>query len=350
MDFAFSEEQDALRDAARQWLADRLPLDRVAALADSDAGWDPSSWGVLSELGWLDDELGPLEHAVLLEETGRALYPGPLFSTVALARPAGYRGEGPATLAYAEYGAPARLAAGATVGCLAEPAGVGWRLHGRKSFVPDVAAATSVVVVATAAHGLGLWEVDLAGAAAAVVPLSTTDRTRRLGDLLLDATPARLLVPPGEAPAVLAEVRREARAALACEAVGVAARCLDIAAGHARDRQQFGRPIGSYQAVSHRVADVYVALSLARSLAYWASWCVAERDPAVDAACAAAKAAASEAAVLAAEGAIQVLGGLGFTWESPVHRLYKRAQWIAAFDGAPTTQRAQIADALLGAT
>lgn len=347
MDFTFSEEQDALRDAAREWLADRLPLDRVAALADSDAGWDASSWDSVRGLGWLDDELGPLEHAVLLEETGRALYPGPLFSTIALARPAGYRGDAPATLAYAEYGGPATLAA-SSAACTAEPVGDGWRLDGRKSFVPDLAAASSVVVVASAADGLGLWQVDLAGAAAAVLPRSTTDRTRRLGDLLLDATPARLLARPGEAVSVLAEVRRVARAALACEAVGIAARCLDIAADHARTREQFGRPIGSYQAVSHRVADAYIALSLARSLAYWASWCVAERDPLVDSAGAAAKAAASEAAVLAAEGAIQVLGGLGFTWESPVHRLYKRAQWIAGFDGPPAAQRAQIADALLG--
>src|SRR3954464_7922584 len=128
MYFAFSEEQELLRAAARDYLGDRYPTDRVVELVESDAGWDPQSWTELTEMGWLDDELGVLEHAVLAEETGRALFPGPLFSTLALARPAGYDGAQPGTLAH--FPDPTVTAKGDT-------------LSGSKSFVPDLAASAS---------------------------------------------------------------------------------------------------------------------------------------------------------------------------------------------------------------
>jgi alkylation response protein AidB-like acyl-CoA dehydrogenase len=128
----------------------------------------------------------------------------------------------------------------------------------------------------------------------------------------------------------------------------VARRALEISTAHAIDRIQFERPIGSYQGVSHRVANSYLATELARSLAYWAAWCVAEQDEQAAAACAAAKSSAAEAAVLCCEGAIQVLGGSGFTWEQPLHRFYKRARWLDAFDGHGSTQRAELAEMLLG--
>ncbi|MGH3329642.1 MAG: acyl-CoA dehydrogenase family protein, partial [Streptomycetales bacterium] len=116
---------------------------------------------------------------------------------------------------------------------------------------------------------------------------------------------------------------------------------------HARNREQFGRPIGVHQAVSHRLADVYIALEEARSLAYWAAWCVTEGDQAGERASLAAKAHAGEAAVLACESAIQVHGGIGMTWEHVLHRYYKRARWIAAFEGSAREQRREIAAALL---
>lgn len=347
MDFAFSAEQDALRTTARRYLTDRLPLSRVAELADSDAGWDVASWPELTALGWLDEELGPVDHAVVFEEAGYSLYPGPLFASLALARPAGYRGAEPATLAFADPGRPATLAGTAETTCRAERYGEGWRLTGRKTFVPDLLGAAHAVVLAAAEEGPGCWLVDLRAGGATLRPLSTRDRTRRLGELILSGTPATPVVPAAETARVFADVRRAARAALACEAVGVAQRCLDLALDHARNRQQFGRPIGSYQAIAHRLADVYTSVALARSLAYWASWCVAERDAAADSAAAAAGAAASDAAVLAAEAAVQTFGGAGFTWDSPLHRFYRRAQWIAAFDGGPRNQRAGIAAMLL---
>jgi alkylation response protein AidB-like acyl-CoA dehydrogenase len=137
------------------------------------------------------------------------------------------------------------------------------------------------------------------------------------------------------------------RAAMAAEAVGVAQRALDLGIEHAKTRVQFGKPIGTYQAVSHRLADTYTDVELARSLADWAAWCVAEEDGQAPLAAAAAKAFATEAAVAACERSIQAHGGIGFTWEHPLHRFYKRAQWLEGFGTRPTELRLEVADALL---
>ena len=137
--------------------------------------------------------------------------------------------------------------------------------------------------------------------------------------------------------------RTRAFAALAAEAVGIAQKALELAIEHAKTREQFGKPIGVYQAVSHPIVDTYVETELARSLAYWAAWCVAEGDDDAEVAALAAKSYAAEAAVAACERSIQVHGGIGFTWEHPLHRYYKRAQWIEAFGGYPAKQRAEIA-------
>ena len=312
MDFAFSEEQELLRSSARDYLTDRYDVDRVVALADSDAGWDPAAWSQLVEMGWLDPELGPLEHAVLLEETGRALLPAPLFSTIALASAAlahadGWDGSRPATLAFAEAGGPVHLDDADAVSTTASGSGDEVTLTGHKLFVPDATSAADAVVVARAdGGGVGLYLVDLEAHPGVVVARSTTDRTRRLGELALDGTPARTLVAPGaEAAAVLAATRRRALAGAACEAVGVAQRAYEFSSEYAKVREAFGKPIGSYQAVSHQIADIFSALQLARSLAYWAAWCVANDDEAADQAVAAAASACGEAAVLACEKAIQ---------------------------------------------
>ena len=315
MDFAFSSEQEMLREAAHDYLADRYPIERVIALIDSDEGWDPKSWREIAELGWLDRDLGFLEQAVIFEEAGYALFPAPYFATVGLAWPllddelagAVSNGERSVTLAT------------------------------DRNFVPDLGIVTDVLVVADD----GVYALETANAP--MNTLSTVDRSRRYGELKTDANNGRR-VADVEA---LDVVRRRALAALACEAVGVAQRALDISSAYAKERQQFGRPIGSFQAVSHRIANIYMNVQLARSLAYWAAWTVAEDDDNAELACAAAKAAAGEAAVFACENAIQSLGGIGFTWEHPLHRFYKRAQWIDSFDGFASAQRARIAAALL---
>jgi len=135
--------------------------------------------------------------------------------------------------------------------------------------------------------------------------------------------------------------------ALALEAVGISQKALDLGVEYAKEREQFGRKIGVYQAVSHALADTYVETELARSLAYWAAWSVAEDDEQAPIAAAAAKAYASDAAVVACERSIQVHGGIGFTWEHVLHEYYKRALWIQAYDGYPRKQRAKIAAWLL---
>ncbi len=331
MDFAFSEEQQALRAAARDFLAERVPLPAVAKLADSDPGWDPAVWDSLVRLGWLDDDLGLLEHAVLLEEAGYALLPAPYFSTVALAWPAN-DGRTRLTLAWAEAGRPAGLFDG-DPGTWASAEGA---VTGEKVLVPD-AGWVDAFVVACAGGELRLVQ----AADAEVTPLSTMDSTRRLGTVRFEAAPSAPVA------ADLPLLRRRALALAAAEASGVARRALDVAAEHARTREQFDRPIGMYQAVSHRVADTFAAVQLATSLATWAVWCVAEGDPQAEQACAAAASYAAPAAVQACEAAIQVLGGIGMTWEHPIHRFYKRAQWLAAFADAPARRR-DVAAALLG--
>jgi len=331
MDFAFSEEQELLRASARDYLADRWPLTRVVETADAEPRFDTTAWKELADLGWLDPSLGMLEHAVLAEETGYGLLPAPWFSSVALAQP---------LLDDELRDAVANGDRAATLARSGDVQSTGDNLTGRSVLVPDVASVTDAVVVA----GDTLFAVDLVAHPDVVVPLSTTDRTRRLGELRFDATPARRL---DVDPARLADVRRQSLALAACEAVGVSQRALDLAAEHTKARQQFGRVIGTYQGVSHKVADIYVALQLSRSLAYWAAWAVSEGDEQQDAAVAAAKASATESAVFACENAIQVHGGIGFTWEHVLHRFYKRAQWLEAFDGVAREHRADVAALVL---
>ena len=151
----------------------------------------------------------------------------------------------------------------------------------------------------------------------------------------------------GEALFDEARPTEEKMAALALEAVGIGKKALELAVEHAQNREQFGRKIGVYQAVSHPLADTYVETELARSLAYWAAWCVAEDDEQTEIATAAAKAYASDAAVAACERSIQIHGGIGFTWEHVLHRYYKRALWIQGYGGYPRLQRAGVAAWLL---
>ncbi len=335
MDFAFSPEQDLLRAAARDYLTDKVTPSRVVELAETDpaartAAGGAEIWSAIAEQGWLDLE-DFLDEAVLFEEAGRALLPVPYLSTVALARPA-LESAQPATLAWAEDASP--LLSSGLWTTTADAAG---RLTGTKRLVPDLALAERVVVVAAD----GLYAVDVTPEL--IYPLSTVDRLRPLADLTLDSTPGERV---GDLD-LLPLIRSRAFAAFAGEAVGVAQAALELAAEHAKTRQQFGRIIGTYQAVSHQVADIYTALALARSLATWAAWAVSAGDESAELACAAAKSAAGDAAVVACEKAIQVHGGVGFTYEHILHRYYKRAQWISAFEGTGRAQRAEIAAALL---
>jgi alkylation response protein AidB-like acyl-CoA dehydrogenase len=360
MNFTFSEEQEMLRTSAREFLIGRYPLERVAEIADG-AGFDPSSWSEVAELGWtgisLPEEaggagMGFLEEMVVIEELGRALYPGPFFSTVVLALPALsgatdlleglVAGKTAATVAwagtdgeFATRGLPTK----------ATKQGEEWRLSGTTMFVPDLGLAELVVVAAEGDEEPGLWSVQRDGEGARWEELPTVDSTRRLGALHLDGAPGRALASGAE---TLERIRDRALGALAVEAVGVGDRALELAVEHAKTRQQFDRPIGVFQGVSHKLADAYMEVENARSLAYFAGWAVANDAPEAPDAAAAAKGYAAEAAISACEKAIQAHGGIGFTWEHPLHRYYKRALWIAAFMGWPSAQRARVAASLIG--
>ena len=304
MDFTFTPEQEELRSQARTFL-EQTPA---------------PTWAQLAELGWtgvsIPEEaggagLGFLEEGILHEELGRALYHGPFFSTLALTLPAL-----PSEL-------QAQVAAGET----------SWTLA-LGPLVPDLDTAARVAVVADD----GIWELE--GAEREI--LSTTDETRPLGRLSGGEATLRLA-----GPDVLPEIRRRVRTALALEACGIARRALELGIEHASSREQFGKPIGVYQAISHPLANTYAEVELARSLALWAAWSVAESDGQAEIAAASASAYAADTAVAACERSIQVHGGIGFSWEHDLHRLYKRALWIAAFDRPSTALRAEVAAALL---
>lgn len=304
-------EQRTLRDTARAVLAGE------------------PSWAALAGLDWFDPALGPVELAVVAEEVGHALHSGPWFTTAVLAVPAtGRAAAHPTTLAL-----DAR--------CRAEQTDKGWRLTGTARRVPDAHHAESVLVDASTSSGIALFELLTPPA----VEVFSPDPTRPLFDLRLDGAAAELVA--ADAGLVLRRIRQVATAVLAAEALGVARWALTTAATHAKIRTQFGRPIGSFQAVSHRIADMYADQELARSLVYHAARCLAAGH--ADGVAAAAVA-AHHAALSACEGTIQILGGIGFTWEHPAHRYYRRAQWIAGFDGTATARRAEIAAGIFSET
>jgi alkylation response protein AidB-like acyl-CoA dehydrogenase len=282
MDFAFSADQDELRSAARRLLADRLPPARIHETADApdDPAPDRQLWAELVDLGWVGlstpDGGGTfLDEAVLLEEAGFALLGEPLLSSVvclpALAK--GADATSRTALAWAEPDGPRLFAAAGAITATATAAADGWRVDGTKCDVVDLASAEQAVVLAASADGPGLFLVRVEPGAVRIQP--TTDGTRRIGVLSLEQAPAELLADAAATPDLLTVLRRRAEAAIALESVGVAQRMLETAAEHAKQREQFGRVIGTYQGVSHHVADMYVRTELARSLAYRAAWCVA---------------------------------------------------------------------------
>ena len=292
MEFAFTQEQEELRREARAFL-EKNPDAPLSALR---------------ELGWLGvsvpEESGGgglsfVEEAILFEEAGRALYSGPFLTTAAV------------------------------LSALPEVDEQAWSLE-LDGLVPHLDAVDRVL------------REDLSAVPAEGETLATVDETRPLGRLgpVADGT---VLSGSGSFEAV----RLRLLAGLAAEAVGIAAKALELAVEYVRERVQFGKKIGVYQAVSHPLADTYVETELARSLAYRAAWCVAEEDEEAPVAVAAAKSFCAETAVAACERSIQVHGGIGFTWEHALHRYYKRAQWIDAFGGNAAKQREVVAAALL---
>jgi alkylation response protein AidB-like acyl-CoA dehydrogenase len=342
MRFELSEDQREIQRTARELLAARFPLEKVR-----DAG-GAERWDEIVGLGWPElaipenqegQGLGIVELCVVAEEAGYALAPIPLLSTWA------------AGLLLAAAGEGARLAGGrrGTVAMWDADGGAdpevstlepdGDRLTGVKVAVPDAEGAD--VLVVTTAGGV-LFAVDAADVA--IEPAASLDSTRPLFTVRLDGAPGVRLDGPREA---WSRAWHAIAVAAAAESVGVAARALDMAVAYAKERKQFGRAIGSYQAISHACAQMLLEVEGARAVTYWAAWALDHDPESAPVAAACAKAYASDAAARVTRAALQVHGGIGFTWEHDLHFLLKRAEANAHAWGDARWQREQVAAALL---
>ncbi|MGC4847139.1 acyl-CoA dehydrogenase family protein [Micromonospora sp. DT15] len=316
MDFATTTEQRDLADAARRHLSERFPPSRLAATADHGL-LDPEDWAALDRQGWLDAELGPVDLALLAEESGRALLPQPWVGTAGSALPvyqsAGLPLPGPAALV------------DSSDTCAAHDT-PDWRISGSAPGVVDAHLATELVVAATTRQGVALFGV--APSEVSIAERDDIDPLRRYATVRLLHAPARLLADPGRTAELLPALRLRSAMLLACEAVGVADGALAEAVRYAGTRTQFGQPIGSFQAVAHQLAEAYAEIETARSLAYRAAVTLNGEGAAEAVACAAV--AGPRAAVLACEVALQVCGGIAMTWEFGLHLRYRRALWLDA--------------------
>lgn len=374
MNVALSEEQELLRASAREFLGRECPPATVRAWMESPRAVSEALWKQIAGLGWpglvLAEEhggagLGAVELSLLLEETGRALLPGPLFATLVLG-----------ALPIAELGSEAQrrdllpaLAAGRlrVTGSLepgddaladacvrARRAKPGWRLDGARRFVLDADTVDRMVVAARleSEPSPALFLVDPRTRGVGVRRVDHADPTRSFCELVLEDVAVGDEALLGDAPAAPAAYERVldlARVALCAEMCGSAERALELSLAFAKTREQFGRPIGSFQAVAHRCADMLVRVEAARSATCQAAWMLAEAEPEGHVAACMAKSYCSEACPAVAGDAIQIHGGLGFTWDQDLHLHYKRTKTNALLLGNVEWCREEIARSLLDA-
>ena len=368
---AFTEEQEELRRSLRRFLEDKSSSGEVRRLMETDEGYDPAVWQQMAQQLGLQGMAIPEEYGgagyglvelmVVFEEMGRALLPAPYFSTVALAANA--------LLLSGDDAAKKELlpgiASGETIATLAVPeasgewdfahvetrAGKGsdggWVLDGQKAFVLDGATANLLLVAAQAPGGPSLFAVQGDASGLTRRSVQTLDMTRKLAEVTLSQTPARLVGSEGGAADVLARTLDLAIVALAAEQVGGAQRCLDMSVEYAKLRVQFGRPIGSFQAIKHKCADMLLEVESARSAAYYAGFAAAEGSDELPQAAKLAKAYCSDAYFHAAADNIQIHGGIGFTWEHDAHLYYRRAKSSELLFGDATEYRERLAAALI---
>jgi alkylation response protein AidB-like acyl-CoA dehydrogenase len=363
MHFAFTEEQEQLRAALRDLLDARCSSAAVRHAMATPEGFDRQLWSELAEMGVpamaIPERYGGLgagflELAVVLEEAGRRLLPSPLIGTAILATEAIVAAGDPERAeellpAIAEGHAVAAVARRRSAAWpVATKTSVGWVIDGDLGPVLDAAAADVVILGARTDVGRQLFTVDKTAAGTVREPLPTMDQTVRLARIRLEQAPGRPLGPVGAADPVLARVDHLAATALALLAVGGADACLTTSVAYARQREQFGRPIGSFQAIQHMCADMLLETESARSAAHFAAWCAAAAPDDLDWASALAKSYAGDAYRHAAGQQIQIHGGIGFTWEHDAHLHLKRAATIDALYGSPTEQRARLWDQIVG--
>jgi alkylation response protein AidB-like acyl-CoA dehydrogenase len=358
-DLLYGEAETELRAAVRSLLDDRCGWREVLARTETEQTCDTALWRVLAaDLGCagllIPESSGGAgasyrEAAVVAEETGRAVAPVPFLGSAVAATAA--------LLAAGDEELLAALAAGTTTAALGVPftafpaerpqptvrlvpGGPGHLLTGTVAGVADALPADVLIVPADGVP-YGLYAVQAADASlASVVSL---DMTRPLADLALDGVPGRRIAAGETAERAVAAALAAGAAVLAAEQLGLAERCLEITVAYLKERRQFGRPVGSFQALKHRAADLWVGVTQARAAARYAAACLAAGDPDTPVAIALAKAACSDIAVRAAEECLQLHGGIGFTWEHPTHLYLKRAKSASLGFGTPGLHRASLA-------
>jgi len=369
-EFTFSDEQVQLRTAVRKFCTENFDEQTVRRLMESDPPFDAKVWTRLgSELGVLglcvpeaDGGVGGslVDQAVAVEELGASLACGPVFGTVFLAIPALVAAsagpvrdgllaelvEGRRTAAFAVADRAGAFDS-AAVTVTASRSGEQWTLTGTVPRVVDGGAADDLLVAADGPDGVALYAVDAARPGVDRTPLVTLDLTRPQATIRFSDAPARLVADSGEALRVIEHALQVGAALLAVEQVGAAQHLLDLSVEYAKTRLQFGRPIGSFQAVKHRLADLLIDVEHARSTTYHAVWALADGtdDPAL--ATSIAQATASAAFARVATDTIQVHGGIGFTWEHQAHLYFKRATTDAALLGSPEQHRSRVAALVL---
>jgi len=351
MNFDFSEDQKYLKEQANKFLSEKSELGVARAVLESDALFDEGLWKAIGEMGWTGTAipeaygglgLGHLELCVIAEELGRSLAPVPFSSTVYLAAeaimlagteeqkqaylPRIAAGEAIATFAVAEG---ARVPLAKNLECRYD----GSKLSGQKVPVPDGAAADFAVVLARTSNdaseqSVSLVIVDLKSPGVSRNPVKTIDPTRKHARLDFDGAAAQRLGDKGEGWSLYRNVFDRAAILFAFEQVGGADACLEMARNYALDRYAFGRPIGSYQAIKHKLADMYIKNELARSNAYYGAWALSTNAPDLPVAAAGARISAIQAYHYAAKENIQTHGGMGYTWEADCHLFYRRAKYL----------------------
>jgi alkylation response protein AidB-like acyl-CoA dehydrogenase len=375
LDFGFSQEQEMLRQSARSLLEKECPTTVVRKLMDDERGYDPALWRKFAELGWtglvLPEEfggsgLGYVDLVVVLEEMGRVVLPAPFIWTVlfgeAIRRggsdarkrsmlPKIASGEVVGTLAWME--ASGRWDASG-IAMPAKKSGSSFVLDGAKVFVNDGHIADYLLVAArtggSGENGITLFAIDRKRAGVSVNPLKTMDQTRKLTEVVFQNVKAEAADVVGEVDQgwkLLATVIDRGKVALAAEMMGGAERVMQMAVEYSKVREQFGRPIGSFQAIQHKCANMLVDIEGAKSAVYYAAWAVSNEVAEAPLAAALAKAAASDAYRRTAAEAIQVHGGIGFTWEHDCHLYFKRAK-SSEFTFGDATFNREIVAQLIG--
>ena len=366
MNFAFTEEQEELRKTVRAFLDAKSPETAVREQMETANGFDPAVWSQMgSQMGLMGihipEEFGGMgfsyiELGVVLEEMGRSLLCAPYFSTVVLAAntlmqsgdeaakkkylPAIASGETTATLASVE---PSGKWDESGVTMQAKGSGSSFTLTGSKMFVLDGHTSSLIIVSARTAKGVSLFAVEGNAKGLTRTALSTMDQTRKQAKLEFADVSATLIGTEGKGWEVLTRVNDLIVVALSAEQVGGAQKVLDMAVEYAKVRVQFGRPIGSFQAIKHKCADMLLEVESAKSAAYYGMWCAAEMNDELPSVASLSKAYCSEAYFHAAAENIQIHGGIGFTWEHPAHLYFKRAKSSELLFGDPTYHRELLA-------